>query len=277
MNDLIFNELSVQPHASDIQTLNSNIKNLLTVCKAAREKYGFSKLRFVNHLHEIIVMENYTFQDFLKDPQATKTSKDLLLGFYRYPFIDDEDDIALNEYITKTFTYGETKDCSGLAGAYIYSTLATSILSDSKWDITKIDVTIQDGDNTIEDVVYHISKVEHLQHANIKDWYSQKYIWNIEKVEDLNRLYPNYTFTDTAFDDILYWKKENKLLFERLHILLKDIAANPFMGGMGKTEVLKEANGKVSKRLDNEHRIQYSLEGIDDDRVITIYRCKGHY
>jgi Txe/YoeB family toxin of toxin-antitoxin system len=277
MNDLIFNELSTQPFPTDIQTLNSNIKDLLLLCKSAKEKYGFSKLRFVNQLHEINVMKDYTFQDFINDTRSNRLLKDLLISFYRYPFIDDEDDRAINEYISKTFTFDETRKCSGLAGAYIYNTLATSILSDSIWDITKIKVTIKDGENTIEDVVYHISKNDHLSSDDIKEWLSKKFIWNIEKIEDLTRIYPNYTFSQEAFDDLIYWKNENKLLYERLHILLKDIEAHPFTGGLGKTEVLKETSGNASKRLNDEHRVQYSLEGKGNEKVIYILRCKEHY
>jgi Txe/YoeB family toxin of toxin-antitoxin system len=283
MNDLIFNELSTQPYPADINKLNFNIKQLLMLCKTGKERYGFNKLRFVNQFHEILVMEGYTFQDFLKDPFAMKISKDLLLSFRRYPFIDDEDEEAINAYISKTFTYGEAK-CSGLAGAYIYSTLATSIFHESEhpkivsvWNEPKIKVTIEDNESTFEDVVYHISKEEHLNSDAIKEWYANKFIWNIEQIEDLNKLYPNYIFESEAFDDLMYWKKENKLLYIRLHILLKDVEVHPFTGGMGKTEALKGTSGRASKRLNDEHRIQYSLSGRDENKIITIYRCKEHY
>ena len=111
----------------------------------------------------------------------------------------------------------------------------------------------------------------------LKNGSKKKHIWSISKLEDLVSVYPNYTFTESAFDDMMYWKQEDKTLYERLHVLLKDVEAHPFIGGLGKTEALKGTSGQASKRLDSEHRVQYSLQGAGAEKVITILRCKGHY
>lgn len=89
----------------------------------------------------------------------------------------------------------------------------------------------------------------------------------------LDYLYPNYEFDNRAFDDITFWNEQNFDLYTRLHTLLEDVEINPFKGGLGKTEVLKNQKGVASKRLDGEHRITYSLK---NDEII-ILACRGHY
>jgi len=89
----------------------------------------------------------------------------------------------------------------------------------------------------------------------------------------LDFLYPDYSFEDRALEDIIYWNEENIDTYERLHYVLKDVGENPFTGGIGKTEVLKNRKGVASKRINDEHRLTYSLK----DEAITILACKGHY
>lgn len=277
MDDLIFNELSLSPYPDSFPTLHQKVKDLVLLCKEGREKFGFNKLRFETHLHELHLMENYSLQDFVSDERVSRNIKDLLLGLRRYPYIADEDEDAADEYIKNTFTYKD-QPCEGLAAAYIYKTLATSILSDEIWNVTKINLDIQDENNhQINDFVYHISKPEHIESENIKEWHQNKYIGDISSLEDLQRLYPNYLFEQQAFDDLMYWKNHDKNLYIKLHKLLQDIIINPFSGGLGKTEVLKSTEGQAAKRLDQEHRIVYILTGGGENKMITIYQCKGHY
>lgn len=89
----------------------------------------------------------------------------------------------------------------------------------------------------------------------------------------LKQLYKKYHFTDQAIDDITYWNSTDINLYKKLHDLLEDIMFNTFTGGLGKTEVLKNQNGNISKRLNDEHRLVYNHR----DNKITILSCRGHY
>jgi toxin YoeB len=89
----------------------------------------------------------------------------------------------------------------------------------------------------------------------------------------LKQLYKNYNFSVEAIGDITYWNLKNFPLYQRIHELLMDIEENPFQGGIGKTEVLKNQKGIVSKRINDEHRMTYQL----DKDVVHIIACKGHY
>jgi len=65
----------------------------------------------------------------------------------------------------------------------------------------------------------------------------------------------------------------NPKLARRLLRLIEETKRNPF-GGAGKPEPLKgELSGWWSKRIDQEHRLIYRVEG---DRLI-VAQAKGHY
>lgn len=81
-------------------------------------------------------------------------------------------------------------------------------------------------------------------------------------------------FTDKAIKDIQYWKSQrNKPIEERIDKLLQSILQTPFEG-IGKPERLKyDLTGYWSRRIDNEHRIVYTVNG----EIITIISVRYHY
>ena len=46
------------------------------------------------------------------------------------------------------------------------------------------------------------------------------------------------TFTEKAFEEYLYWQKQDKKILKRINALLKEITRTPF-AGTGKPEPLK--------------------------------------
>lgn len=76
-----------------------------------------------------------------------------------------------------------------------------------------------------------------------------------------------------AWEEYLYWQEADKKILKRINQLIKDISRNPF-DGIGKPEPLKgNLTGLWSRRIDEEHRIVYMLEG----ETVLIFSCKGHY
>jgi toxin YoeB len=123
---------------------------------------------------------------------------------------------------------------------------------------------------------------QEMQTKNINDFFAIKRSYythlkcngNKDKMEHcLQYLYKNYHFDEQAIEDMLYFNQSNTTLYERLHELLPDIDKNPYQGGLGKTEALKNNQGKASKRLTEEHRLVYHL----DKGKVYIHSCKGHY
>lgn len=81
------------------------------------------------------------------------------------------------------------------------------------------------------------------------------------------------SFTENAWEDYLYWQKMDKKIVKRIHELIKDIKRSPFEG-IGKPEPLKyDLSGKWSRRITDEHRLIYEINGIH----LVIYACRYHY
>ena len=78
---------------------------------------------------------------------------------------------------------------------------------------------------------------------------------------------------DRAWDDYLYWQKQDKKTLKRINTLINDIKRNPF-DGIGKPEPLKEnLSGYWSRRIDDKNRVVY----YEQDNIVYILSCKGHY
>ena len=70
-------------------------------------------------------------------------------------------------------------------------------------------------------------------------------------------------FAYEAWEDYLYWQKQDKRMVERINKLIRETQREPFTG-VGKPEPLKHAlSGYWSRRITDEHRMVYRLEGND--------------
>jgi toxin YoeB len=81
------------------------------------------------------------------------------------------------------------------------------------------------------------------------------------------------SFRDRAWADYLYWQENDKAKFKRINQLIRDIQRDPF-GGIGKPEPLRHnLAGLWSRRIDDEHRLVYAMEGEN----LIIVQCRYHY
>jgi toxin YoeB len=81
------------------------------------------------------------------------------------------------------------------------------------------------------------------------------------------------SWTDAAWEDFEYWTKQDRKMMKRILQLIKDIDRNGYEG-IGKPEQLKgDLSGYWSRRIDNQNRIVYKIEGA----VIKIVQCGSHY
>jgi len=82
-----------------------------------------------------------------------------------------------------------------------------------------------------------------------------------------------FIFSENAWDDYLYWQRNNPKLLKRINSLIKDIQRQPFEG-VGKPEPLKHNfSGYWSRRITDEHRIIYKLENDS----LMIAQLRYHY
>ena len=80
-------------------------------------------------------------------------------------------------------------------------------------------------------------------------------------------------FSDRAWEDYLYWQKNDKRMLKKVNELIKDINRNQYEG-IGKPEPLKhQLQGLWSRRIDSEHRLVYEI-AEDELRIIA---CRYHY
>lgn len=78
---------------------------------------------------------------------------------------------------------------------------------------------------------------------------------------------------DRAWEDYLYWQKQDKRTLKKINELIKDIKRNTFEG-IGKPEPLKDSlSGFWSRRIDDTNKIVY----YEQSGIIYIVSCKGHY
>ena len=84
-------------------------------------------------------------------------------------------------------------------------------------------------------------------------------------------------FTENAWADYLYWQQHDKVIVERINLLIKEIKKEPFKG-IGKPEPLRgNLSGYWSRRIDIVHRIVYHIEGVKNKQVLTIIQVRFHY
>lgn len=80
-------------------------------------------------------------------------------------------------------------------------------------------------------------------------------------------------FTAHGWDDYLYWQKTDKATINRLNRLLDEVLRDT-VGGIGKPEPLRHIlAGCWSRRIDEEHRLVYLVDGDD----IVVLQARYHY
>jgi len=80
-------------------------------------------------------------------------------------------------------------------------------------------------------------------------------------------------FSENAWEDYLYWQKTDRKVVLRINALIRDIQRDPF-DGIGKPEALRHAlSGYWSRRITDEHRIVYKIEGD----AVMIAQLRYHY
>lgn len=84
----------------------------------------------------------------------------------------------------------------------------------------------------------------------------------------------NKVWAPEAWDDYLWWQRQDKKIVKRINTLIKDIERNGFASGIGKPEPLHgDLSGFWSRRIDEKNRLVYRVSKSN----IEIASCKSHY
>jgi toxin YoeB len=80
-------------------------------------------------------------------------------------------------------------------------------------------------------------------------------------------------FAEEAWEDYLYWQKQDKKILKRINLLIREISRHPFEG-IGDPEPLRHNwSGYWSRRITREHRLVYKV--VED--AVWIAQCSYHY
>ena len=80
-------------------------------------------------------------------------------------------------------------------------------------------------------------------------------------------------FDQSAWSDYTYWLAEDRAMLKRINRLLSDMLRSLFEG-IGKPERLSQnLSGAWSRRIDEEHRLVYMVDGDD----LIILQARYHY
>ena len=83
-------------------------------------------------------------------------------------------------------------------------------------------------------------------------------------------------FSAHAWQDCLHWQRSDARLLERLNGLIDECRRSPFTG-TGKPEALRgDLQGWWSRRITQEHRLVYRVEGKGADQRLEIAACRFH-
>ena len=80
-------------------------------------------------------------------------------------------------------------------------------------------------------------------------------------------------FTPIGWEDYRYWQSRDQSTLKRVNRLLEDVLRHP-TEGIGKPEPLRHIlEGCWSRRIDEEHRLVYLVEGHD----VVVIQARFHY
>lgn len=171
--EMVYNELSATHLSENKQLANLKVAKFVACYKMAQPK-GLNKIRFSKQFQDIEIADGYSLQHWLNETNQ-RNLKDLILGARTYPFINEHDDWAEDEYLKHHFYFKDAEfqiartECQGLAAAHIYDTLSVSFSGTPLWERNTICITkINDETQTTETVdVTNVFSAECFKQQNI--------------------------------------------------------------------------------------------------------------
>jgi toxin YoeB len=86
-----------------------------------------------------------------------------------------------------------------------------------------------------------------------------------------------FTFTPEGWANYQHWISTDRKMLARINELIRDASRSPF-SGIGKPEPLRgELQGWWSRRITQEHRLIYRVNGSGNTQSLEIAACRFHY
>ena len=174
MKEPHFNNVSVFPLCLTDKELLDRIESYVKVLKFCKF-LGISKVRYSESVVNLLLKENYTLCDFIKDNRNDDKSR-LILSMTKYPYIDDNNEIAEEKYVYSKITLKKLEDeisAEGLTCAYCTDSFAIGFNSEKFWSdniLFKLNVVEQDSNKTSEKNIFCISHINQFEHRDFINW-----------------------------------------------------------------------------------------------------------
>ncbi|MEI6138154.1 MAG: hypothetical protein WCP85_02765 [Mariniphaga sp.] len=174
--ELIFNELSVDPLSVDKYAGNDKAVKFAKAVSTA-QKRGFKNIRSYLASNQILLSDGYTLYDWLhNNDRGTEVLRSFLYGMIVQPFIKDEDEAIEEKYVEADYFFEDKESniektrCRGLASAFLYETLSTSLASANVWERVKLQLIIESEGINSPQAVLNISSQESFINEEISDF-----------------------------------------------------------------------------------------------------------
>lgn len=174
--EIIFNELSINPLSNDLNTAKTKANQFAETFAVCRRN-GIKRLRSAVGPYEILLSEEYSLYDWLNDKTVSEVLKNFMYGVISKPFIRDEDETVLEQYVLNDFNIlvGEEKfKCDGIASAHLYDTFCISLNSDSIWLEIMLEIEKTNEGLTSIHKVFNVSHKSNFVSSDLNLFISQK-------------------------------------------------------------------------------------------------------
>jgi hypothetical protein len=202
--EMVLNELSLKTPAADIQTAKELMSELIQTLLAATESGVKSKLRTQENFYFVELAPGYPVARWCNDKDVSQEDIMFFLQLTTEPFERDVAEEIKDEFdLSEGFYQGES--AMGLTFALVSDALAVSLLSESKWDCSRLELHItylDDSEQLIEEPVEipHASRSVHL--GERADWIKNRIRIILRNGRELwqrrSELFPHLEFCESV-------------------------------------------------------------------------------
>lgn len=205
--EIVFNELSLQTPAAEINTARLWMEEFINTILSVKPPAGFKrKLRTKSDFNYLLLAPDYRLAQWRNDPKVDPEKQ----RFIRT--LQDKNDPPLPDIADPGIevTYEQQK-AIGLYYAFVFNSLAISLQSDSRWNLSRLKVQVitvdEDEFITTDETVLHASSCNHIEeHYNwiqaFQERIRQEVLDGLDLWNRREELFPSLLFCESVSKQI---------------------------------------------------------------------------
>jgi len=263
---MVLNELSFAQSAPDIPTARQWMSQFINVLHQIKIGRVNKILRTHQEWSTHLLAPDYSLAQWRNDPDVEREQRQFLRTLaHKSPFLvelpeKEKESLAYEFSLAGKKISNPSNQICGLGAAYLLNSLAVSLLSDPKWDTSRLNLQMEllNEDGNIEEPqsisVEHASAIEHLQEHQewIKKWVQRQVKNGIDLWERRTELFPSLIFCEPICNRIMSFTEGHLLFYQVVKRLfeLEDYAQNwPAGTAFDKDKLPSKATPESSSRL----------------------------